>query len=253
MSQILIESFPKGKRDRPPNNDYLEVSEFFSDTIQGEGINLGHPAAFLRMKGCTLNCVWCDTKEVWREGNPYTFYELYNLMYDHGLVEKLRSGHHLVLTGGSPLRQQTSLILFLEGFTKEFGFKPYIEIENECTLMPAPEMIALVDCWNNSPKLTSSGNSFKARYNTLILGTLGALNNSWFKFVIQGEEDWEEILENYIQPGFITKDRIIFMPEGMTTEAIAEHREMVINMAIRHSVRYCSREHIVVWNRKTGV
>ena len=60
--------------------DCLEVAEFFYDTVQGEGINIGVPAAFIRFQHCSLDCQWCDTQEVWRYGNPYTFDELFALI-----------------------------------------------------------------------------------------------------------------------------------------------------------------------------
>lgn len=253
MSKQIISAYPTFWKERPEHEDYLNIAEFFMDTIQGEGVNMGCPAAFLRFQNCILSCAWCDTKEVWRVGNPYTFRELYDRIRESGLVDKLKDGHHLVITGGSPLLQQDRLIKFLQGFINEYRFKPYIEIENECTRMPQPEMLAMVDCWNNSPKLSSSGNDFKKRYNALVLGTLGALNNSWFKFVITGEEDWEEISNYYIQTGLIPKDRILLMPEGSTREVFSEHRNAVIEMAIKYNVRYTTREHIVAWDKKTGV
>ena len=64
MSAIktLIPSNPKFVRQLDNWDSYLQVSEFFSHTIQGEGINIGKPAVFLRMQSCTMNCVWCFHK-----------------------------------------------------------------------------------------------------------------------------------------------------------------------------------------------
>ncbi|MBU0728011.1 7-carboxy-7-deazaguanine synthase QueE, partial [Patescibacteria group bacterium] len=43
----------------------LYISEIFY-SIQGEGPNAGKPAVFLRLFGCNLNCVWCDSTHATR-------------------------------------------------------------------------------------------------------------------------------------------------------------------------------------------
>lgn len=231
----------------------LYVSEFFFDTIQGEGIHLGHPSAFLRLQYCTLDCIWCDTNEVWRDGNPYSLKELLSMIAKAGLNRKLEDGQHLVITGGSPLLQQEKLAQFLRTFNLEFGFFPYVEVENECVILPSPEIQPLVNCWNNSPKLENSGNSRFNRYDPAIIKDTALLPNSWFKFVITERCDWAEIEEEYLEPGLIKREQIILMPEGTTREELAAHTEMVVELAIRENVLYRSREHITLWNKMTGI
>jgi 7-carboxy-7-deazaguanine synthase len=251
--KTIIASNPTFTRPTPQDRPYIEIAEFFYDTIQGEGFHLGHPAAFLRVQHCTQNCWWCDTKAVWRAGNPYAFDELFEMIDATDLIGKLRSGQHLVLTGGSPVKQQESLTLFLLDFIRRYGFKPFIEIENECTLMPTADFVELVDVWNNSPKLMHSGNPDSLRYRPEILRYLSSLSNAWFKFVIAQEKDWQEIESAFLTPGLIQRNQIILMPLGSDRIELNNYRELVVQMAIRESVRYCTREHIVLWDRKTGV
>ena len=86
MPITLIESNPTIKRDRVgAKEDNLAIAELFGNTVQGEGINAGVPATFLRVKDCTLDCVWCDTQSVWRFGNWYTHTEMIQL-----IITKLR-------------------------------------------------------------------------------------------------------------------------------------------------------------------
>lgn len=256
MAVQLIKAFPEERRELPKEaswKEVLEVSEFFFDTIQGEGVNAGCPAAFIRLQHCTLNCQWCDTTEVWRAGNPYTIGELLDMMEFSGLVLKLQDGHHLVFTGGSPLRQQYAITEFVDEFYTRYKFKPYIEIENECVLSPLSNMLEIVDCWNNSPKLSNSGNSRLSRYKPNVLKLMSLQKNSWFKFVIDAEEDWEEIIMDFLDTELIRKDQIILMPEGANVETLAINRDFVVQLAIEKGVRYCTREHIVLWNMATGV
>lgn len=249
----LIQAYPEHARTVEEDVPHLLVSEFFMRTIQGEGINAGHPAAFLRLQHCTQNCIWCDTTEVWRQGNPYTFAELYDLIESSGLLRDLIRGDRLVLTGGSPLKQQKSLLLFFERFESYFGLVPILDIENECTLMPDPKFVPFIDTWNNSPKLSNSGNPDRLRYQPGVLSYLSSLNNSWFKFVMEKPEDWLEIEKDFIQPGLIYRDQIILMPMGGSIEELEKNRGWTVEIATREGVRFTDRLHVTLWNQLTGV
>lgn len=257
----IIKSNPDFKKEKPKHKDFLYIAEFFCDTIQGEGINIGYPAAFLRMQYCTQSCSWCDTKAVWRYGNPYTFDELFTLMDKHGLPDKLRhregnsnGGQHLVLTGGSPMRQQEQLLEFLRAFIGRYGFRPYVEIENECTILPSASWVYYANIFNNSPKLKHSGNPDKLRYQPEILEWLSeSYVLSWFKFVVNDESHWDEISKDFIEPGLIKKDQVILMPLGATREELQKNTQVVVKIAIKNGVRYCTREHINLWDKATGV
>lgn len=251
MSQILIKSKPSRKRIISENeNLFLRVSEFFCDTIQGEGIYVGQPAAFLRLQGCTLRCSYCDTTSIWREGNPYIFVELFQLMEKFDLPAKFRAGQHLVLTGGSPLLQQHKIMLFVEKFKEIYKFKPFIEIENECVIDPQIGIVDIVDCWNNSPKLSSSGNPMN---NSNRIKALSNLENSWFKFVVGSIEDWEEIQETYLDTNLINKSQIILMPMGADLRGLWQNRDLVVSITIKNNVRYITREHIVLWGSRASM
>lgn len=258
MSNIIIAAFPDRRIfteewGSPTTDSFLHVSEFFCDTIQGEGVYIGQPATFLRLQGCHIKCSFCDTTAVWTTGNPYTFEELFLLMDTFQVPRKLKYGQHLVITGGSPLLQQAALINFIKLFITKYGFKPFIEVENEATINPKLELTQLIDCWNNSPKLENSNVIPARRYKRDILVHMGYLKHSWFKFVISDESDWLEIELWFIQPAIIRKDQIILMPEGATREEINAHQDTAINLAIKHGVRYSDRLHIHLWDKTIGV
>lgn len=229
----------------------IRVSEFFYNTIQGEGIYAGHPAAFLRLTGCSLDCHYCDTTEVWRVGNYYHVRMLVRHLKQTGIIDFFRSGAHLVITGGSPLRQQNEVLHFLDTFKSIFGFLPFIEIENECTLMPYQRLFNMVDCWNNSPKLNNSGMPLTIRYKFEVIETMASHANSWFKFVIENEDDVKEIANYFL--GKVGKEQIIFMPQGSTREELERTRPIVADLAIQYGVKYSDRLHVLLWDKKTGV
>ena len=110
VKQIIpADAYKSRKEFKKTGEDFLRISEFYYDTIQGEGIHIGHPAAFMRLQNCSLGCSYCDTTEVWRYGSPYSFAEIFELMNDSMLPIKLKRGQYLVFTGGSPLLQQDKL------------------------------------------------------------------------------------------------------------------------------------------------
>ena len=273
MPTTIIEAFPREVKTvrawEEDNPAILKVAECFADTVQGEN-SVGIPSVFLRLQGCTLNCSWCDTEEVWRKGNPYNVTELLDLwnikwLVDdtrtdtpeeasnaRSIVDRLREGHHLILTGGSPLKQQDGLIALISEFQTRFGFKPYIEIENECTLVPKDEIVAIVDLWNNSPKLANNGMKRLVRYKPGIIRYLSTLN-SHFKFVISEAADWDEIVKDFIEPGLIKKHQIVLMPEGATREDLHKNYQKVVDIAVREDLRMTDRLHVTIWDKATGV
>jgi 7-carboxy-7-deazaguanine synthase len=76
----------------------LTINEIFY-SIQGESTRAGAPCVFVRLTGCDLRCVWCDT--------PYAFHEGRRLSVDE-VVEAVKGfGCPLVeITGGEPLLQE---------------------------------------------------------------------------------------------------------------------------------------------------
>lgn len=252
MAITLIEQKPTFKKKVEGENK-LAISEMFSDTIQGEGLHTGVISTFIRLQGCTLKCVWCDTLDVWPEGNEYTFDEVFEKFESVGLIDRLKAGQHLILTGGSPLKQQEGCVNFLKAFISRYGFKPYVEVENEAVLMPTRDLLDLVDWWNNSPKLANSKMKDRARIKPLILYFMNKLPNSTFKFVVNNLEDWNEIQRDFIEPGHITKDKIIIMPEGQTQEELNTTRGLAAEIAIQEGVRFSDRLHVTIWDRATAV
>ncbi len=79
------------------------VETFYS--IQGEGLNTGKPAFFIRLGGCDVCCTWCDEKIAWDE----SIFPRMSTIELIKLVEQSGSST-VVLTGGEPFRHKlTSL------------------------------------------------------------------------------------------------------------------------------------------------
>ncbi|MBK6348961.1 MAG: 7-carboxy-7-deazaguanine synthase QueE [Proteobacteria bacterium] len=80
----------------------LKVTETFV-SIQGEADAVGWPTLFIRLTGCPLRCVYCDTQ--------YSFYGGEWRTLDELLVIARDSRAHVCVTGGEPLAQKACLEL----------------------------------------------------------------------------------------------------------------------------------------------
>jgi 7-carboxy-7-deazaguanine synthase len=76
----------------------IRVTEIFR-SIQGESTRAGFPCAFIRLTGCSLRCVWCDSAYAFHGGEELSVAEAVErvLALETDLVE---------VTGGEPLEQE---------------------------------------------------------------------------------------------------------------------------------------------------
>ncbi|MCK4910491.1 MAG: radical SAM protein, partial [Thermodesulfovibrionales bacterium] len=76
----------------------LRICEIFT-SIQGESTYAGLPCTFIRLSGCNLRCLYCDTTYAYEEGEDYTI--------DSLVDEAVRADTEVVeVTGGEPLEQE---------------------------------------------------------------------------------------------------------------------------------------------------
>lgn len=239
----------------------IDVSECFCEAFQGEGAYTGVPAVFLRLSGCRLGCRWCDTRSVWTVRKTFSIGSLTDIFVNEGLAELLDKGHHLVVTGGSPLLQQDSLHAFLKMLSGVCREKPFVEIENECSVMVSGAcsgLFGLVRCWNCSPKLGDSGVPERLRYNKeAVRQVVENAEESWFKFVVSSqniEQDWNEIDRLFLRPGLVGPEKIILMPQGACrAELTPEVCRTVAEFAVSRNVRYGDRLHINLYDTRKSV
>src|SRR5437870_2754205 len=81
----------------------LRVTEIFR-SIQGESTHAGRPCTFVRLTGCPMRCVWCDSEYTFTGGEHLSLEDVMKQVRDLGcnLVE---------VTGGEPLAQRAAFDL----------------------------------------------------------------------------------------------------------------------------------------------
>lgn len=86
-----------------PAGERLRITEIFH-SIQGEADAIGWRTVFVRLTGCPLRCVWCDTEYSFYGGNWRDIDDILAEVASHGAA-------HVCVTGGEPLAQKRCLIL----------------------------------------------------------------------------------------------------------------------------------------------
>lgn len=240
----------------------LPVSEVFT-SIQGEGCTTGVPSIFLRLAGCNLMCggqgtqfdkelhngaTWrCDTIEVWMQAKSKELSEVFTPLQ----MTQFKRGYHLIITGGEPLMQQGKIIELINYLQDELRMKPFIEVETNGTIEPNEQMKEFVNLWNVSPKLSNSGNERDMRFKPDVIAILATLPRVQFKYVISSREDFKEALNSFIH--IHGTELTTLMPAGENEELLTKTRQEVAQICIDEGIRYTDRQHIVIWNQKTGV
>src|SRR5262249_972589 len=76
----------------------MRITEIFL-WIEGESTRAGEPCVFVRLTGCSLRCVYCDTKYSYAGGEEMSLNDVLESVARHPakLVE---------ITGGEPLEQE---------------------------------------------------------------------------------------------------------------------------------------------------
>jgi 7-carboxy-7-deazaguanine synthase len=156
--------------EAPPS---LRVTEIFR-SIQGESTWAGLPCTFVRLTGCPLRCVWCDTAYAFHGGERRTLDDIEEAVARHGtpLVE---------ITGGEPLVQRHTATLAKR--LLDAGYTVLVETSGALDVSPLdPRAHRIMDL-----KCPGSGEVERNLWTNLDHLTV----RDEVKFVIAGRADWE--------------------------------------------------------------
>jgi 7-carboxy-7-deazaguanine synthase len=162
--RTLMESAPE---------PFLRITEIFH-SVQGESTWAGLPCTFVRLTGCPLRCVWCDTAYAFTGGTRMTLEEIVDAVRRHGcnLVE---------VTGGEPLAHPNAFPL-VERLLDE-GFTVMVETSGAFDVAPVdPRAHRIMDL-----KCPGSGESERNLWANLDHLT----DRDEVKFVVKDRVDYE--------------------------------------------------------------
>ncbi len=226
----------------------MKVSEIFY-SIQGEGILAGVPSVFVRLSGCNLRCVWCDTPYTsWNpEGSDVAVAEI---------VASVRgySPSHVVVTGGEPMIFPESVEITQR--LKEAGAHVTVETAGTVYQPVACDLMSISPKLANSTPHQRDGGRWAAqhdrlRYQPQVLRKLMADYTYQLKFVVTAPEDMAEI-EKIVDETNADRSRVVLMPEGIDAATIRERARWMVALSKRETCRYSPRLHLDLWGNERG-
>jgi len=226
----------------------MKVSEIFY-SLQGEGMLAGVPSVFVRLAGCPLRCRWCDTKYAWDEnaGRDYSIEEI------AGAVGQWES-RFVVITGGEPMVKPELPELTQE--LKKIG--KHITVETAGIAYAAD---LKCDLMSISPKLSNSapaepelaGRHNEGRLDTEVLRKLIGEYEYQLKFVVDSEDDLEEVEETIEALGNVDSEKVMLMPQAVSREELLSKSPMVADMCKRCGFAFCQRLQVILWDNERGM
>jgi 7-carboxy-7-deazaguanine synthase len=209
----------------------LRVTEIFY-SLQGESLTVGLPTVFVRLTGCPLRCVYCDTTYAFTGGRKMSIAEI---------LDDVGSYHsrYVTVTGGEPLAQRACLTL-LDALIEK-GYEVSLETSGALDVSEVnPSVVKVLDL-----KTPSSGEASKNLYRNLDFLD----RKDQLKFVIMNEQDYEwakAIMEDYC---LSDRCEVLFSP-AMGTQNPTELAEKILRD--RLPVRFQIQLHKILWGDTPG-
>jgi 7-carboxy-7-deazaguanine synthase len=172
----------------------LRVTEIFH-SIQGESSRVGLPTVFVRLTGCPLRCVWCDTEYAFSGGESLSIADI--LQRVAGFDCKT-----VCVTGGEPLAQKNCLPLL--SALCDAGHSVSLETSGALDIGGIdPRVARIVDL-----KAPGSGEEAKNCWENI--GLLTAHDE--LKFVLASREDYDWAVSACRQRRLFERCPILFSP-----------------------------------------
>ncbi len=209
----------------------LRITEIFY-SLQGESNTVGLPTVFIRLTGCPLRCVYCDTAYAFNGGKKIGLDEILAQVDAYGTP-------YVTVTGGEPLAQPGCLNLMSQLLDK--GYTVSLETSGALDISQVdPRVIKVMDL-----KTPSSGELGRNRYQNI--GFLDRKDQ--IKFVIGSDEDYAWSKSALKQYGLPERCQILFSPV-MGQQDPTELADKIL--ADRLPVRFQIQLHKLLWADARG-
>ena len=209
----------------------LRVTEIFH-SLQGEARDVGWPTVFVRLTGCPLRCVWCDTAYAFHGGQWRDI---------DAIVEEVAKykTRHVCVTGGEPLAQKRCLDLLAR--LCDVGYAVSLETSGALDVSGVDaRVVKVLDL-----KAPGSGESARNLWSNLDALTV----HDQIKFVLADRADYDWACGILRERGLTRNHEILFSPvhDKLAPRELAEWI-----LADRLNVRLQLQLHKILWGEERG-
>jgi 7-carboxy-7-deazaguanine synthase len=210
----------------------LKIHEIFH-SLQGESSRVGLPTVFVRLTGCPMRCVYCDTAYAFSGGSNIEISDILAKVAEFGT-------RYVTVTGGEPLAQKDCHILLKK--LCDAGYKVSLETGGAIDISPVDSRVSVI----LDVKTPGSG-----EVENNVWGNLAHLKpQDEVKFVLCSREDYEWAKELLSTHKINEKCPVLFSPvySQVNPTALAEWV-----LADKLPVRMQVQLHKILWGEKPGV
>jgi len=212
-------------------SDSLRITEIFL-SLQGESSTVGLPTVFVRLTGCPLRCVYCDTTYAFKGGENRSIDAIVDEVLSYGV-------QHVTVTGGEPLAQRRCIKLLSDLCDK--GLNVSLETSGAIDVADVDARVMKV----MDLKTPSSGEMARN-----LMTNLEHLNaHDEVKFVIGDQADYDWSVEQLKTHAIDQRCKVLFSPvQGQFSPT--ELADRIVSD--RLPVRFQMQLHKLLWGDKPG-
>lgn len=215
----------------PSRDAMLRVTEIFH-SLQGESSRVGLPTVFVRLTGCPLRCVWCDTEYAFSGGESASIADILQRVAAFDCTT-------VCVTGGEPLAQKNCLSLL--SALCDAGHSVSLETSGALDIGAVdPRVARIVDL-----KAPGSGEQTKNRWENLDLLTA----RDELKLVLASREDYDWAVSAYHQRRLFERCPVLFSPVQGRLDP-AQLAQWILDD--RLPVRFQLQLHKLLWGSSQG-
>ena len=231
MSEAIASNTPSLDQVGNGSSRTLRITEIFR-SLQGESDHIGWPTVFVRLTGCPLRCVYCDTAYAFTGGERMSPERIL------ARVAELDT-RHVCVTGGEPLAQPGCIDLLAR--LADAGHVVSLETSGAMDIAEVdPRVHVVMDL-----KTPASGEVARNRWENL--AHLKAADE--IKVVIGSREDFDWAVARLREHDLTERFAVLFSPvfEGVSPRTLAE---WILDTGLE--IRFQMQLHKLIWGDEPG-